>query len=64
LNRRRQQEVLASAMYYTKADWINIMAQVEANASLSKTLLGDDVTEDNFPVTDGCFDQEEETSSC
>ncbi|GJV34078.1 ribonuclease H-like domain-containing protein [Tanacetum coccineum] len=25
-------------------------AQVEANASLSKTLLGDDVTEDNFPV--------------
>ncbi|GJV28183.1 hypothetical protein Tco_1384631 [Tanacetum coccineum] len=50
LNRRRQQEVLASAMYYTEADWINIMAQVEANASLSKTLLGDDVTEDNFPV--------------
>ncbi|GJV76752.1 hypothetical protein Tco_1508336 [Tanacetum coccineum] len=26
LNRRRQQEVLASAMYYTEADWINIMA--------------------------------------
>nr|GEV99517.1 putative ribonuclease H-like domain-containing protein [Tanacetum cinerariifolium] len=25
-------------------------AQVEANASLSKTLLGDDVSEDNFPV--------------
>ncbi|GJY97914.1 hypothetical protein Tco_0514824 [Tanacetum coccineum] len=25
-------------------------AQVEANASFSKTLLGDDVTEDNFPV--------------
>ncbi|GKB05767.1 ribonuclease H-like domain-containing protein [Tanacetum coccineum] len=47
---RRQQEVLASAMYYTEADWINIMAQVKANASLSKTLLGDDVTEDNFPV--------------
>nr|GEU48221.1 hypothetical protein [Tanacetum cinerariifolium] len=43
LQRRRQQEVLASAMYYTEADWINIMAQVEANASLSKTLLGDDV---------------------
>ncbi|GJQ92817.1 hypothetical protein Tco_0003956 [Tanacetum coccineum] len=50
LNRRRQQEVIASAMYYTKADWINIMAQVKSNASLSKTLLGDDVTEDNFPV--------------
>ncbi|GKE35345.1 hypothetical protein Tco_1454667, partial [Tanacetum coccineum] len=50
VNKRRQQEVLASAMYYTKADWINIMAQVEANASLSNTLLGDDVTEDNFSV--------------
>ncbi|GJT17502.1 hypothetical protein Tco_0876208 [Tanacetum coccineum] len=36
LKRRRQQEVLASAMYYTEADWINILAQVEANASLSK----------------------------
>nr|GEY14296.1 putative ribonuclease H-like domain-containing protein [Tanacetum cinerariifolium] len=33
-----------------QADWINIMAQVEANASLSKTLLGDDVSEDNFPA--------------
>nr|GFD61253.1 hypothetical protein [Tanacetum cinerariifolium] len=48
LQRRRQQEVLDSAMYYTKADWIHIMAQVEANASLSKTLLGDDVSEENF----------------
>ncbi|GJU33430.1 synaptobrevin, longin-like domain protein [Tanacetum coccineum] len=26
------------------------IAEVEANASLSKTLLGDDVTEDNFPI--------------
>nr|GEZ49324.1 hypothetical protein [Tanacetum cinerariifolium] len=50
LQRRRQQEVLSSAMYYTEADWINIMAQVEANASLSKTLLGNDVSEDNFPA--------------
>nr|GFA21306.1 JmjC domain-containing protein [Tanacetum cinerariifolium] len=50
LQRRRQQEVLTSAMYYTEADWINIMAQVEANASLSKTMLGDDVSEDNFPA--------------
>nr|GFC23842.1 SGNH hydrolase-type esterase domain-containing protein [Tanacetum cinerariifolium] len=30
LQRRRQQDVLDSAMYYTKADWIHIMAQVEA----------------------------------
>nr|GEZ13481.1 synaptobrevin, longin-like domain protein [Tanacetum cinerariifolium] len=50
LQRRRQQEVLASAMYYTEADWIHIMAQVEANASLSNTLLGDDVSKDNFPA--------------
>nr|GFB43641.1 aminoacyl-tRNA synthetase, class 1a, anticodon-binding [Tanacetum cinerariifolium] len=27
LQRRRQQEVLGSAMYYTEANWINIMAQ-------------------------------------
>nr|GEV80890.1 aminoacyl-tRNA synthetase, class 1a, anticodon-binding [Tanacetum cinerariifolium] len=39
VQRRRQQDVLDSAMYYNKADWLNIMAQVEANASLSKTLL-------------------------
>nr|GEZ08513.1 putative ribonuclease H-like domain-containing protein [Tanacetum cinerariifolium]GEZ08516.1 putative ribonuclease H-like domain-containing protein [Tanacetum cinerariifolium] len=50
LQRRQQQEVLAFAMYYTKVDWINIMAQVEANASLSKTLMGDDMSEDNFPA--------------
>nr|GEV15951.1 zinc finger, BED-type [Tanacetum cinerariifolium] len=50
MQRRRQEEVLDSAMYYTEADWLNIMAQVEANASLSKTLLGDDVSEDNFPA--------------
>nr|GEX84533.1 putative ribonuclease H-like domain-containing protein [Tanacetum cinerariifolium] len=48
LQQRRQQEVLDLAMYYTKEDWIHIKAQVEANASLSKTLLGDDVSEDNF----------------
>nr|GFC56766.1 JmjC domain-containing protein [Tanacetum cinerariifolium] len=50
LQRRRQQEVFALAVYYTEADWINIMAQVEANASLSKTLMGDNVSEDNFPA--------------
>nr|GEV97278.1 synaptobrevin, longin-like domain protein [Tanacetum cinerariifolium] len=50
LLRQRQEEVLDSAMYYNEANWLNIMAQVEANASLSKTLLGDDVSEDNFPA--------------
>nr|GEV39110.1 hypothetical protein [Tanacetum cinerariifolium] len=48
--RQRQQEVLESAMFYNEADWLNIRAQVEANSSLSKTLLGDDVSEDNFPA--------------
>nr|GFB06867.1 JmjC domain-containing protein [Tanacetum cinerariifolium]GFB06888.1 JmjC domain-containing protein [Tanacetum cinerariifolium] len=44
--KQMQEDILA--MYYTEADWINIMAQVEANASLSKTLLGDDVSKENF----------------
>nr|GEU48785.1 hypothetical protein [Tanacetum cinerariifolium] len=48
--RKRQQEVLGFAMYYNESDWLNIRAQVEANASFSKTLLGDDVFEDNFPA--------------
>nr|GEY42320.1 ribonuclease H-like domain-containing protein [Tanacetum cinerariifolium] len=46
----RQEEVLDSAMYYNEADWLNIMAQVEANVSLFKLLLGDDMSEDNFPA--------------
>nr|GEZ03254.1 JmjC domain-containing protein [Tanacetum cinerariifolium] len=48
--RQRQQEVLESAMFYNEADWLNIRAYVESNASISKTLLGDDVSEDNFPA--------------
>nr|GEV66748.1 JmjC domain-containing protein [Tanacetum cinerariifolium] len=48
VQRKRQQDVIDSAMYYNEADWLNIRAQVESNASLSKTLLGDDVSEDNF----------------
>nr|GEW11005.1 putative reverse transcriptase domain, ribonuclease H-like domain, aspartic peptidase domain protein [Tanacetum cinerariifolium] len=48
VQRKRQQEVLESAMFYNEADWLNIKAQVEANVSFSKTLLGDDVLEDNF----------------
>nr|GEX12098.1 synaptobrevin, longin-like domain protein [Tanacetum cinerariifolium] len=39
LQHRRQEEVLDSTVYYTEADWLNIMAQVEANASRSKSLL-------------------------
>nr|GFC33071.1 JmjC domain-containing protein [Tanacetum cinerariifolium] len=48
VQRKRQQDVIDSAMYYNEADWLNIRAQVESNAFLSKTLLGDDVSEDNF----------------
>nr|GEU53665.1 ribonuclease H-like domain, reverse transcriptase, RNA-dependent DNA polymerase [Tanacetum cinerariifolium] len=48
VQRKRQQDVLDSAMYYNEADWLNIRAQVKSNASLLKTLLGDDVSEDNF----------------
>nr|GEY60786.1 xylulose kinase-1 [Tanacetum cinerariifolium] len=37
--RKRQQDVLESAKFYNEDDWLNIRAQVKANASLSKTLL-------------------------
>nr|GFD23028.1 hypothetical protein [Tanacetum cinerariifolium] len=39
VQRKRQQDVIDYAMYYNEADWLNIRAQVKANASLSKTLL-------------------------
>ncbi|GJQ96871.1 hypothetical protein Tco_0008010 [Tanacetum coccineum] len=44
----RQEEVLSSAKHYSDADWIDIMAQVHANAGLSSELLGADVNDDNF----------------
>ncbi|GJS15620.1 hypothetical protein Tco_0410092 [Tanacetum coccineum] len=44
----RQAEVLSFAKHYSDADWIDIMAQVHANAGLSSKLLGVDVTDDNF----------------
>ncbi|GJR78853.1 hypothetical protein Tco_0149638 [Tanacetum coccineum] len=44
----RQEEVLSSAKHYSDADWIDIMAQVYANAGLSSKLLGADVNDDNF----------------
>nr|GEX94974.1 JmjC domain-containing protein [Tanacetum cinerariifolium] len=50
VKRKRQHKVLDSAMYYNKVDWITIRAHIEANVSLSKTLLGDDVSKDNFSV--------------
>ncbi|GJT49289.1 hypothetical protein Tco_0975446 [Tanacetum coccineum] len=44
----RQAKVLSSAKHYSDADWIDIMAQVHANACLSSELLGADVNDDNF----------------
>ncbi|GJU76519.1 putative ribonuclease H-like domain-containing protein [Tanacetum coccineum] len=46
--RKRQEDVLNSAKYYTDDDWIRIMGQVHANQGLTADLLGPDVTEENF----------------
>lgn len=37
-------------MLYNETDWLNILAKVATNASLTKDLLGDDVTEENLPA--------------
>ncbi|GJT83502.1 putative ribonuclease H-like domain-containing protein [Tanacetum coccineum] len=44
----RQAEVFSSVKHYSDADWIDIMAQVHANAGLSSEFLGADVNDDNF----------------
>ncbi|GKC92954.1 hypothetical protein Tco_1158396, partial [Tanacetum coccineum] len=46
--RKRQQEILASATHYSDADWNEIMARVQAHPDLSSTLLGVDATDDTF----------------
>ncbi|GJW39609.1 hypothetical protein Tco_0065454 [Tanacetum coccineum] len=46
--RKRQQEILASATHYSDADWNEIMARVQANPDLSSTLLGVEATDDSF----------------
>ncbi|GJR08036.1 putative ribonuclease H-like domain-containing protein [Tanacetum coccineum] len=46
--RKRQEDVLNSAKYYTDDDWIRIMGQVHANQGLTADLLGPDVTKENF----------------
>ena len=48
MQRKRKQDVLDSAKYYTDADWNEIMGQVHAHQGLSSELLGADVNEDNF----------------
>ncbi|GJY78703.1 hypothetical protein Tco_0484504 [Tanacetum coccineum] len=48
MQRKRQQDVLNSAKYYTDSDWNDIIGQVHANQGLTADLLGPDVNEDNF----------------
>ncbi|GKA39482.1 hypothetical protein Tco_0732033 [Tanacetum coccineum] len=53
--RKRQQDVLNSAKYYTDSDWTDIMGQVHANQGLTADLLGPDVNEDNFAKRWSCI---------
>ncbi|GKB76944.1 hypothetical protein Tco_0943839 [Tanacetum coccineum] len=48
LKKKRQEDVINSAKYYTDADWSDIMGHVHANQGLTADLLGPDVNEDNF----------------
>ncbi|GKC84345.1 hypothetical protein Tco_1140062 [Tanacetum coccineum] len=48
MQRKRQQDGLNSAKYYTYSDWTDIMGQVHANQGLTADLLGPDVNADNF----------------
>ncbi|GJR65398.1 hypothetical protein Tco_0011463 [Tanacetum coccineum] len=43
--KKRQQEVQAAAMHYTADDWITIMAKIQANEELSRTLIGSNLLE-------------------
>ncbi|GKD05475.1 synaptobrevin, longin-like domain protein, partial [Tanacetum coccineum] len=46
--RKRQQEVLASAANYLDAAWDIILARLQANPDLSSTIFGVDFTDDDF----------------
>ncbi|GJU74544.1 putative ribonuclease H-like domain-containing protein [Tanacetum coccineum] len=46
--RKRQQEVLASAANYSNAAWDIILAHLQANPDLSSTIFGVDFTDDDF----------------
>ncbi|GJR96198.1 hypothetical protein Tco_0268372 [Tanacetum coccineum] len=46
--RKRQQEVLASAANYSDAAWDIILARLQANPGLSSTIFGVDFTDDDF----------------
>nr|GFA07557.1 JmjC domain-containing protein [Tanacetum cinerariifolium] len=48
LSAQRQRELDAAQLIYTEADWLELMAKIATNSTLSKQLLGDDVNEDNM----------------
>ncbi|GJV60434.1 putative ribonuclease H-like domain-containing protein [Tanacetum coccineum] len=48
MKKKRKEDVIYSAKYYTDADWSDIMGQVHANQGLTADLLGPDVNDDNF----------------
>nr|GEX20017.1 hypothetical protein [Tanacetum cinerariifolium] len=43
-----RRELDAAQLIYTEADWLELMAKIATNTTLSKKLLGDDVNEDNM----------------
>ncbi|GKF30338.1 hypothetical protein Tco_0100136 [Tanacetum coccineum] len=46
--KKRQQEVQVAAMHYTDDDWITIMAKIQENEELSRTLIGSNLPEGDF----------------
>ncbi|GJZ51597.1 retrovirus-related pol polyprotein from transposon TNT 1-94 [Tanacetum coccineum] len=45
---KRKAEVQEAAQYYTEKDWDTIRAKLEANAELTKSLQGENVSSDDF----------------
>nr|GEX66529.1 hypothetical protein [Tanacetum cinerariifolium] len=45
---QRRMELDAAQLIYTEADWLDMLAKIATNSTLSKQLLGDDVTEENM----------------
>nr|GEU48493.1 putative ribonuclease H-like domain-containing protein [Tanacetum cinerariifolium] len=48
LSDQRRRELDAAQLIYTEADWVELLAKIATNSTLSKQLFGDDVTEDNM----------------
>nr|GFD20824.1 hypothetical protein [Tanacetum cinerariifolium] len=45
---QRHRELDAAQLIYTEADWLDMLAKIATNSTLSKQLLGDDVTKENM----------------